>query len=163
MANTKKFDITDIVNEIGSEVDDILDKKRYEKYLEKLLLLYSLIENLLKWTLFWKVLWEQSSTKLHLEAIEKWRNSCSRMSLDNSLNMAMAINLIDFKTYIALDKLRKNRNLTAHQLWIYSSRNNPQVLEKELIHARKLAKKLVKKFEHLTQEIGIEDILKFKL
>jgi len=163
MANTKEFHILDIINEIGNEVDDVLDKKRHEKYLEELLLLYSLTENLLKWTLFWKVLWEQDSRESSDEVAVKWRNSCRRMSLDNSLNMAMATNLIDFKTYLALDKLRGNRNLAAHQLWIYTNRNDPQVLEKELRNTRKLAKKLVKKTERLVQEIGIEDILKYNL
>ncbi len=163
MANTRKFDIAAIINEIGNEVDDVLDKKRHEKYLEKVLLLYSLIENLLKWTLFWRVLWQQGSTEISDEVVKKWGDSCRRMSLDNSLNMAMATNLIDFKTYIALDKLRKNRNLAAHQLWIYANRNNPQVLEKELKDTRKLARKLVKKTDRLVQEIGIEDILKYNL
>lgn len=163
MANTRKFDIADIINEIGDEVDDVLNKKRHEKYLEKLLLLYSLTENLLRWTLFFKVLWEQSSTEIPAEVIEKWEAACRGMNLYNSVNMAMATDLIDFKTYIALDKLRKNRNLAAHQLWIYVSRNNPRVLEKELRDTRKLVKKLVKRTVCLVQEIGTEDITKYNL
>lgn len=56
----KQKDLIEIVNEIGEDIDSILDERKTEQYLEGIVLTYSFIENILKYTVFLKRSWDQN-------------------------------------------------------------------------------------------------------
>jgi hypothetical protein len=159
----KGFDIAEMVNEIGKEVDEVLESHNEEKYFEEVMLLYSLIENLLKWLVFVKAMWETFEVKHYAEKWDKLESFCSGLSFYNALNMALSVKLMDFNLYKKIDKVRKERNNIAHELWIYERRRNPVELEKTLEVLKSVAKALAKILEQVASQIGIEGVYKISL
>lgn len=166
---TKEFNIVQIVNGIGEEVDLVLENRNEEKYFENIMLLYSLIENLLKWLIFIKTIWERTgksidpSKKEYLEAWDKLEGFCKNLSFHSALNTGLALDAVDFTLYKKLDRVRKERNNIAHQLWVFDQRQNKSALRKRLERLATVAKQLCKITSQLTNEIGVEEICTVKL
>jgi len=160
---TKQFNIVKTVNQIGDEVDLVLEKRRKGKYFETIILLYSLIENLLKWALFIKIIWRKSDRVLQEEEVGKLRSFCRKSDFYTALNTALSLDLIDLNLYKNIDKVRKERNDVIHQLWIYENRRNSVVLRKTLERLTRVARQLAKTTSELTDEVGLEEIYKVTL
>jgi len=155
----KKYNnITQTINDIAEEINSVLNSRNKEKYFEKIILLYSFIENVLKWLVFIEILWEKADKELPQEEVDKLRSFCVELSFYNALNIALSINLIDFKLYKRINAIRKERNNVIHQFWIYRQRNNLLVLRKKLEKLARVSNQLVGIFNQLTQEIGVEEI-----
>lgn len=165
----KTFNIVEIVNEIGKEVDSVLENRNGEKYFECIVLLYSLSENLLKWLIFIKTIWERTkksiepSEKQYLEAWNKLQDVCKNLSFYSALNIGLALDVIDLTFYKKLDRVRDERNSIAHQLWVFEQRQNELVLRKRLERLAIVAKQLTKVTSQLTNEIGLEEIYTVEL
>lgn len=157
------FDIVKTVNEIGEEVEQVLESHNEKKYFEEIMLLYSLIENLLKWLIFVKAIWEIEEEKHADEEWSKLYSFCGGLNFYTALNIGLSLKLIGFNLYKKIDKVRKERNDVAHQLWIYEHRRNPLELRKTLEMLTRIAKQLAKILEKLTNEIGVEEVYKLRL
>ncbi len=70
------FNIADLVNKIGDDIEKTLDKRHKDKYFEQVVLIYSLIENIFKWLVFVKIMWEKSSRLRSVEETESVRDYC---------------------------------------------------------------------------------------
>jgi hypothetical protein len=158
-----EFDIVEIVNEIGEEVEQVLESRNEKKYFEEVMLLYSLIENLLRWLIFVKALWEMEGEKHIEEEWSKLQSFYSGLNFYTALNIGLSLRVIDFNLYKRIDKMRKERNDLAHQLWIYEHRRDPLELRKTLEALTRMAKRLSKTVEQLANEIGVEEIYKLRL
>jgi len=162
----KQKDLIEIVNEIGEDIDSILDERKTERYLEGIVLTYSLIENILKYTVFLKRSWDQNCSDvdndLPLEKIsehtEKIHKECSKYNFYKSLENAHELGLIDDKLQSMINEIREERNDMVHQFWLYAHRKNPHVLEKKLKKIVRISKKTIKPFVKLSREIGIDEI-----
>jgi hypothetical protein len=164
---SKTRNLADTINEIGEEVDLVLERRKREKYFEAIVLLYSLIENLLKWAVFMEITWDKTQRqpeRLFPQAeFDKLGSFCRRLSFYDALNVALAINLVDFNLCRKIDKVREERNDVVHQLWIYTHRRNPRMLRKKLERLRDVSYQLARTVNKLTDEIGFSEILEFWL
>lgn len=159
----RQFNIVQTINQIGEEVDSVLESRNKEKYFEAIILLYSLIENLLKWLLFIKIIWRKSDRLLHEEEVEKLRSFCRTSDFYTALNTSLSLDLINVNLYKKIDKVRRERNDVIHQLWIYKNRRNSLVLRKTLERLTRVARQLAKTTSELTDEIGLEQIYEIAL
>lgn len=158
------LDIRKTVNEIGEEVEQVLESRNKEKYFEEIILLYSLIENLLKWSVFVKIFREKiDERELSKEELITLSDFCRKLTFYNALNVSLSVKLTDFNLYKKIDKVRNERNDVIHQLWIYNRRRNPLVLKKTLEMLAGVAKQLARITSRLTDEIGVEEIYKIGL
>ena len=166
---TKTFNIVEIINGIGEEVESVLETRNKEKYFEEIMLLYSLVENLLKWLIFMKAIWGRTqkgvdiSQKAYLGAWGKLEDFCRNLSFYYALNIGLALDAIDPTLYKKLDQVRKERNDISHQLWILSKRQNKLVLRKNLEKLANVTKQLCQVTQQLTDQMGVEEIYTFKL
>jgi len=151
-------DITQAINDIAEEINSVLNNRNKEKYFQGIILLYSFIENILKWLVFVKILWEKADKELPEEEVNSLQSFCKKLSFYNALNIALSIDLIDFRLYKRINAIREERNNVIHQFWIYRQRNNLLVLRKKLEKLARVSNQLVGIFNQLTQEIGIEEI-----
>lgn len=162
----KQKDLIEIVNEMGEDIDGILDERKTDRYLEGIVLTYSFIENILKYTVFLKRSWDQNSidtdNDLPLEKIsentEKIHKECSKYTFYQSQEKAHELALIDDKLYSMINEIREERNDMVHQFWLYVHRRNPQVLERKLKKLVRISKKTIKPFGKISREIGIDEI-----
>jgi len=159
----RRFNIVQTVNDIGEEVDSVLELRNKGKYFEEIVLLYSLIENLLKWSVFMKIIWGKSDRQLHPDEVDKLRSFCRRLDFRTALNTGLSLDLIDLSLYKRMNRIRKERNDVIHQLWIYDNRRNWVILRRTLERLARVAREMAKVTNHLTDEIGIEEIYKIAL
>ena len=151
-------DITQSINGIAKEINLVLNSRNKERYFEEIILLYSFIENLLKWLVFVKTLWQKSDKELTRKEANKLRSFYKKLNFYNALYMAFSIDLIDFSLYKRIDMIREERNNVIHQFWMYSHRNNLLVLRKKLEKLAGVASQLVRIFNQLTQEVGVDEV-----
>ena len=151
-------DITQSINEIAEEINLVLNSRSKERYFEEIIMLYSFIENLLKWLVFVKILWQKSDKELTQKEANKLRSFYKKLNFYNALYMAFSIDLIDFSLYKRIDMIREERNNVIHQFWMYSHRNNLLVLRKKLEKLAGVASQLVRIFNQLTQEVGVDEV-----
>lgn len=157
---TEEINIADVINKIGQEVNLVLSKGRRQRYFDNIVLLYSFIENLLKWLIFVKMGWEKCRIDRlmngkEVESIEKF---CRDLSFYNSLQIVLLVDLVDFKLYQKIDKIRRDRNDLVHQLWIYRHRDDFRQLRKRLEDLASVADKLVHICNKLAREIGMGNV-----
>lgn len=160
---SRRFNIVRTVNDIGEEVDLVLESRNKEKYFEGIVLLYSFIENLLKWLIFVKIIWGKSDRVLHPDEVEKLRSFCRRLDFFTALNAGLSLDLIDLSLYRRIDRVRRERNDLIHQLWIYDNRRNSVILRKILERLARVARRMAEVMEQLTSVIGVEDIYEIAL
>lgn len=163
----KTNEITDAINEVIADINAILDEERKEQYLEGIILLYGLIENILKVALYYRMILDRID-KLATEEvdddaiseIEKVFEFIKGLDLYKTLRFALSVKLIDYTFFCELDKIRKNRNNVAHQLWLLENRKNKEDLRKELEYVATKTSRLVGILNKLIEEVGlgIEDI-----
>ena len=151
-------DITQSINGIAKEINLVLNSRSKERYFEEIIMLYSFIENLLKWLVFVKILWQKSDKELTQKEANKLRSFYKKLNFYNALYMAFSIDLIDFSLYKRIDMIREERNNVIHQFWMYSHRNNLLVLRKKLEKLAGVASQLVRIFNQLTQEVGVDEV-----
>jgi len=158
------FHIANTINEIGEEVEEVLESSKKEKYFEEIILLYSVIEYVLKWSLFCKIFWERLSEEdPNIKELQTLGDFCGRLSFYNALNMSLSVKLIDYKLYKRVDRVRSERNDVVHQVWLYGHRKKPGVIRKKLERLTRVAKELINVSASLTNEIGTEKIFSIKL
>lgn len=154
----KDFNIFDSVNEIGKEVEEVLESRKEERYFEEIMLLYSLIENLLKWLVFVEVSrsrnwWEGELSK---EDVDNFRQFCRQLRFYDALNIGLFIKLIPFKLYKEIDKVKKERIDVTHQLWIYQNRKEPVKLRENLEMLVGVAKELAWITQGSVNEVDVD-------
>jgi len=135
----KKNEITDAINEVIADINDILNEEREEQYLEGIILLYGLIENILKVALYYRMILDRidrlATEKVDedtISEIDNIREFIKNLDFYKSLRFALSIKLIDYDFFHKLDKIRENRNNIAHKLWLLKNRKDKESLRKEL-------------------------------
>ncbi len=156
-------DISKVINKIGEEINSVLNTRNKEKYFDGIILLYSFVENILKWLVLIKILWEKANKELSQKELKHLRSFYGRLNFYNALNIALSIDLIDFKLFERINTIREERNNVIHQFWIYTHRNNFLALRKKLEKLAKVANELVEVFNQLTKEISVEEVYKIFL
>ncbi len=156
-------DIREIINEIADEINAILNDCRKEKYFDGIILLYSFIENLLKWLVFVKLLWVKSVRVLPDKEIEAVQQYCRRLSFYDAQQIALSIDVIDWKLFGRINAIREERNNVVHQFWLYAHRGNRLILRKKLEKLAGVANEIVESFNTLTHEIGVDETYEISL
>lgn len=154
------FNIEHSINEIGAEIDSILENRDKEKYFESILLLYSLIEDLLKWSVFVKVLVRKENVD-ELPSKKEFLSMysfCKNLSWYTALNIGLSVDLIDFDLYRRVDKMRRDRNDIIHKLWVHKHRKNFSALRRRLEGTTRVSKQVVKIVNQLADESGAEEL-----
>lgn len=151
--------IAQTINEIAEEVNRVLNDSVTGEYFDAIILLYSFIENMLKWLVFSRTLWQKSGKEtLSTKEVDRIRSFCRGLGFYNALNIALSIDLVGFDLYKEIDTIRRERNDTIHQLWIYARRHDPQVLREKLETLACVANQLVEISNALVKEIGVTEI-----
>lgn len=159
-------DIRDVVNEIADQVNHDLGEAHKDKYFHDIILLYSFQENILKWMVFAQFLWllhSRPRAKVDEETIKGLRSHCKRMSHDQALKTALFLGIIDARLYSRLDAIRGERNAVVHQFWLYKHRQNRLVLRKKLEKLACGADGLVRAFNKLIKEVGVDELFELEL
>lgn len=160
MALRKEYpNIIDAINDIGHDVDAVLNKRQRDKYFDSIVLVYSFIENILKSMVYVELMWMKSSDILHDDQFKVVREYCKRMSFSVALQTAFMLNLIDWKLYKRIDLVRIERNDVIHQFWLYGHRGNRFVLRKKLEKLAGVASGLIESFNKLSRKVGVMDII----
>jgi hypothetical protein len=158
MSTRKQYsDITEPVDEIAEEINAILNDCQKEKYFYGIVLLYSFIENLLKWLVFVTLLWDKSVRDLREEEVTAVQQYCKRLTFYNAQQIALAVDVIDWRLFRRIDAIRTERNDVVHQFWLYTHRGNRLVLRKKLEKLARVANDLVGQFNSLTEEIEVDE------
>ena len=159
----KKDKVTDAINEVIADINDILDEEREELYLEGIVLLYGLIENILKVALYYrmtldrvdKLATEEADDDAISEIMEVFE-FVHKLDFYKSLRLALSIGLIDYNFFRELDRIRKNRKNVAHQLWLLKNRKDRASLRKELENLATQGSVLVDILNKLIDEVGLD-------
>ena len=111
MAAKKDYaDIIEAINDIGDEINDVLNNRHAEKYFDAMILLYSFIENVLKWLVFVKLLWDKSD-KIHgRDETKSSRQFCKSLTFFNAQQLALSIAVIDWALFRRIEAIRQERN-----------------------------------------------------
>ncbi len=160
MALRKDYpNIIDAINDIGQEINSVLNDRQRDKYFDSIVLLYSFIENLLKSMVYVKLLWNKSSRNIRHKEVKAVRQYCKNMNFFVALQTAFLLDLIDWKLYSRIDAVRKERNDIIHQFWLYAHRGNRLVLRKKLEKLVGVANDLTGSFSKLANKVGVIDIV----
>jgi hypothetical protein len=157
------FNIADVINKIGDDIDKTLEECQKDKYFEQVVLIYSLIENILKWLAFIKVMWNKSDRSASADEVNSVGNYCKDLSFFNAQQTALALDIIDMRLYKRIDNARKERNNVIHQFWLYEHRGNRLVLRKKLEKLAHIASEIIECMNVLVEEIGVDEVLSIKL
>lgn len=158
-------DICTLINKIGNEIDEVLNKKQTQKYFYLTILLYSLIENFLKWLIATKILWDESCKQFDEERVgnqyhvdfEVIRKKSKKLTFKQAINKAKKLNLISKRLKLHLIKIKDERNDFIHELWIIKNRNNVKMMKKNLEFLINITKKLIRIFDKIIyKEIGVD-------
>lgn len=144
------------VNEMGEEVDLILEERKKEKYFNTVVLQYSLIEYLLKWSLFIWLLWEKSNKERNDYEINNLGNYCKNLNFFNALQVAYSIDMIDTKLYKRINNIRIERNDIIHEFWLYKYRNNNLIMRKKLEKITNITSELTEIITKIINKIGYD-------
>jgi hypothetical protein len=165
MSVRKIKDIRDVINEIGEEVDDVLERNVVDRYFQNIMLLYSLIENFLKWMVATKTLWDETGVQVEAARsgslfevdFEEIRVKSERLSMYRVIEEARNRGLVGIRLQARLHRIREKRNDFVHELWIIRKRKKPEVLRRELEYLAGTAHKLIYVFDRLVNdEIGLD-------
>jgi hypothetical protein len=167
----RQTDLIKIVNDMGVDIDKIVINRKNDRYLEGIVLTYSFIENILKYSVFLNRSWDQNgidvdcgiSLEQNREHYQKIQKECSRYTFYQSQEKAHELVLIDDKLYSEINDVREERNDMVHQFWLYAHRKNTKVLERKLKRLVRISKKLIKVFEKISRNIGIDAIFDVSL
>ncbi len=164
--------IIDVINSLGKEVEDVIDNKKTTEYFKYTIILYSVTENFLKFLVATQECWDESGKQI--EKSDKGqtydvdfgniREKAKNYRFKNAIDKAKAQKLIPDELYAKIDKVREERNDFIHELWIFSERDNAEVMLKMLLNIRSIVIELTRIFEKLVyDEIGLgseDDFLK---
>ena len=147
------------INWVADQINSILNEKEKEKYFEGIILTYTFIEKLLTWLVFIQIIWNKTERRKQLSKNEIMiiKEYCNNLSMDKLLKLALCVNLIDYKFFLKLDQIRKERNLLLHEYWSYKHRGNRLILRKKLEKLATTANALVECFNRLVRETGIDE------
>lgn len=167
--------IIDIVNQIGSEVSDVLENNKTSLYFQEISLLCSLTENLLKYLVATKDCWDAVCNRVDktIEQEKKTKRKCKDTDLDvdfrlirklskdldfySAINRACSLGLISNDLKIKLHKFRKDRNDLLHELYLFEKRNDTVYMRNRLLECENIVMELVPVFENLIfEEIGVD-------
>jgi len=158
----KSNEITDAINDVIADINDILDEEREERYLEGIILLYGLIENILKVALYYRMILDRIDELAKEEVdddaiseIEKVFEFIKNLDFYKSLRFALSIRLIDYDFFHELNEIRKNRNSVVHQLWLLQNRKDNGSLRKELENLATQTSILIDILNKLIDEVGL--------
>jgi hypothetical protein len=163
-ANRVFQQITEPFNEIACDIRDVVENERKERYFEAVLIMHMLIENMLKWLVLTKIAW--SKEKAGEIGEEEWgvlQAFCKKTSFDRAVKMALAMSVVSWPLYQELDALRGERNDMVHQFWVYTHRNDHNLLKKEIERLSFLGKELVSTYNSLLSEIGVQEVFEIFL
>ena len=167
--------IIDTVNQIGSEISDVLRNNKASLYFQEISLLCSLTENLLKYLVTTKDCWNAVCVRVDkaIEQEKRTKKKCKDTDLDvdfrlirklskdldfyNAINRAYSLGLISNDLKIKLHKFRKERNDLLHELYLFERRNDVVYMRNKLFEYESIAMELVPVFENLIfEEIGVD-------
>ena len=163
MSEKKSGDITEVLNRIGDEVNLTLDERKEERYFEDVVLLYSLLENLVKWLAYMKIMWEKAEHNIRDGEAQTTKNFAKKTTYGTALQWAYVMDVMDYPLFQRLLKLKKNRDDTLHQFWLYSPNRKPIEFRSELEELAKAANSLIGVFNKLTEDIGVDEVYEFFL
>ncbi len=160
MALRKEYpNIIDAVDDIGQDINAVLNNRQKDRYFDSIVLMYSFIENLLKSMVYVELMWNKSSRILPPEEVKTARQYCKKMNFFEALQTSFLLDLIDWKLYKRIDAVRNERNDIIHQFWLYAHRGNRLVLRKKLEKLTGVASNLVGSFNKLSKKVGVMDII----
>jgi len=137
------------INQIATEINSTLDKRKTEEYFEGVILLYSFIENLLKWLVCVELLWKGASSLPR------------KLDFYDAQCKALTLKLITQTQFKRIDSIRKERNNVVHQFWLWRHRGNRSVLRRKLEKLARIANDLVGVFNTLTRKVGVDEVYGF--
>ena len=129
----KTYKLIDEVNDLGRDIDTVLNRKRKTRYFESIALLYSFIEDLLKWLVFIKIVWNKSEKGVMPDGEwEQLKQCCNQLNFYQLLNTGLSVDLFTYSFFRRLDKVRIERNQLVHQYWLYAHKGKGHILRKKL-------------------------------
>lgn len=156
-SENRTYNIYDLIDQIASAVNTMLNEKQKDKYLAGILMLYSFIEKLLVLLVYVKVAWNKSEHRpLDAAEIASLKDFCNQQEFYSLLRLALAVGLINSKLFQKLESVRIERNSIVHQFWLYKHRDNRLVLRKKLERLAGAANDLVGLFNDLVKDIGAD-------
>jgi hypothetical protein len=150
-------DISDSINTIAGQVNDVLNSKFREKYFESIIVLYSLLEGVLRWLIFLKLLWDRANKKFSEGETDSLREFVRNLNFYNCIRVAHSLFLIDYQLMNQIDSLRKERNDVVHQAWLYDHRTDYRVLRKKLERIARISSNLVGAVNKLVKKVGVDE------
>lgn len=156
--NTSSLNIVDRLNNIGDEVNSVLNGNKVERYFECIIMLDGLLEYLTKWLTFVKILWDKSKNEIRDGEAQTLRNFFTESSYATNLYLCYSTSLIDYPVFQELLRLKNQRNDFVHDFWLLSSQTLPSELREELEKLAHAANALVGIFNKLTEEVGVDEV-----
>lgn len=156
-SKTKRI-LTDEINGVAAQVNEILNSKQKDRYFEGIAILHSFIEDILKWLVFTQIVWNRSQDTDKSMApgeVAEIRGYCNQQNLYSLLNLGLSVGLLDYKLFGRLNEIRKERNSLVHQYWLYIHKVKRHIFRKKLEKLAGVANDLVGKFNGLMEEIGV--------
>lgn len=147
------------INELRNHVNDILDGRRKDAYFEAIALIYGFVEDMLKWLVFIQLMWNKSGRGEIMPDDEfAWlKNYCNQLNFYGALNVALSIDLVDYRLYKKIDSIRIERNSIVHQYWLHIHKSKKHILRKKLEKLAGTASTLVEKLNDLVEETKMDE------
>lgn len=155
------LNLLEAVDELGSEVNAILNEEREREYFYALLLNYSFIENSLKHICFLEAAWSLSDLpKIPRSILETLAKTYLDVTFNKAIDNAFRGKFTRSETLKRkLRSLLRKRNSLVHQLWLqHEARRNPSLLRQELEEAVDISNALVQSLTRLQKKIGVLDL-----
>ena len=159
----KQTDLINLIDNMGEDIDEILDNELSDKYFEGIVLAYTFIENILKYVIFLKLAWDQIQIDVEKgippqDNFNRIMEKCRELSFYQAHKKALELNLIDEKLESKIFQIRNERNDLLHQFWLYRHRKNSKLLKRNLTRLIQPARKILKIFEKMVMTIGVEEV-----
>lgn len=157
--------IIETINQIGTEIDQLMEKNDSNEFFKQSILLYSLTENLLRFLVATKICWVESCKQIdELDKGKEYevdfkaiRYKAKNYTFSASIEKAKALNLISNDLKNKLHELRKERNDLIHELYLFQQRNNLEFMRKNFTKIKSIVIELISIFEKLIfEEIGVD-------
>jgi len=159
LINSSKNALEMIERAWDEEILIIVKNKEKERYLYAIFLCFSIIEDCLR-----LAVWTKSAEKIapignkkdvvtlreYEEYIEKFANFFRDKSFYDLIRWALILKIIDSRLYEELDKIRKERNLIIHKLWMEFRRGNYRYLRGRLEFYGRVCYEMIECLEKVT-------------
>jgi len=159
LINSSKNALEMIEKAWDEEILIIVKNKEKERYLYAIFLCFSIIEDCLR-----LAVWTKSAEKIapigkkedvvplrkYLRYIEKYADFFKKRDFYELIRWALILKIINSKLYEDLDKIRKERNLIIHKLWMEFRRGNYRYLRRKLEFYGRICYEMIDCLEKVT-------------